>query len=184
MVQKIAMLLGHRRRRSRNERARARVAKGTGACTIPSSGNDAGPAKLRVSARKGVRLSKSRADASQRRTRQPCCPNFSQRSSEGGDLHAQMGLITMIKRTILAFAISFLLAAGLNSMVSAQEATPDASPIATETSVPTETVAPELPETGVGTSQDNNSTLLLLGFVAAVGLVGVTGYTAYRRSSR
>jgi len=109
---------------------------------------------------------------------------FSQRSSEGGDLHAQMGLITMIKRTILAFAISFLLAAGLNSMVSAQEATPDASPIATETSVPTETVAPELPTTGVGTSQDNNSTLLLLGFIAAVGLVGVTGYTAYRRSSR
>lgn len=93
-----------------------------------------------------------------------------------------MGLITMIKRTILAFAITFLLAAGLTSMVSAQEATPSASPIATETAAVTP--APALPTTGTGTSQDNNSTLLLLGFVAAVGLVGVTGYTAYRRSSR
>ena len=85
-----------------------------------------------------------------------------------------MGQFTMIKRTLLAFAITLLVAAGMTSMAAAQDSTP----------IATETQAPELPVTGTGTSQDNNSTMLLLGFVAAVGLVGVTGYAAYRRNSR
>ncbi|MGB3330979.1 MAG: hypothetical protein WBA46_18590 [Thermomicrobiales bacterium] len=85
-----------------------------------------------------------------------------------------MGATSMIKRTLLAIAFTFLIAAGMTSAAAAQDATPAA----------TEPAATALPSTGTGSSQDNNNTMLLIGFVAAVGLVGVTGYTAFRRSSR
>jgi hypothetical protein len=86
-----------------------------------------------------------------------------------------MGATTMIKRTLLAIAFTFLVAAGMSQAVAAQ----DSTPVATETAP-----AASLPSTGTGSSQDSNSTMLLIGFVAAVGLVGVTGYTAFRRSAR
>jgi hypothetical protein len=81
----------------------------------------------------------------------------------------------MIKRTLLAIAFTFLVAAGMTQAVAAQDSTPAATEPA---------AAASLPSTGTGSSQSDNSTLLLVGFVATVGLVGVTGYTAFRRSAR
>lgn len=92
-----------------------------------------------------------------------------------------MGKIGMLKRSLVAAAISVSVLGGTAAMAGAQDATPVATPaVGGESAAP----AAALPNTGVGTNDGGSTDAMLFAVLGIAGIAGTAGVVAIKRSSR
>ena len=88
-----------------------------------------------------------------------------------------MGKTGMLKRTLVAAAVSACVLGGSAAVVGAQDATAVATPV-------TESPSVALPNTGVGSDQGSSTDAMLLAVLGVAGVAGTAGVVAIKRSSR
>ena len=92
-----------------------------------------------------------------------------------------MGKTGMLKRSLVAAAISACVLGGSAAVAGAQDATPVSTPaVGGESSAS----AAALPNTGVGSDQGNSTDAMLLAVLGVAGVAGTAGVVAIKRSSR
>lgn len=88
----------------------------------------------------------------------------------------------MLKRSIVAAAVSVAVIGGSAAAVGAQDevATPESSPVEVSAAAP----SASLPNTGAGATESSNNDMLLLALLGVGGVAGTVGVVATKRAHR